>query len=579
VSTKTSVQLPRWEFSAPLTQAVQSALKDWQTNNKMARLWRGDPSLWTGDDEDKWVGWLPIVEDQLAHLKQLNDAAADAPKAGFMHALLLGMGGSSLCPEVLKITYGRQPGHPELHVLDSTDPAQIKSIENQVDLAKTVCIVASKSGSTLEPNIFKQYFFDRMQQAVGKDKAGEHFIAITDPGSKMQQVAERDQFRKIFFGVASIGGRYSALSNFGMVPAAVMGLDLTKFLQRTNEMVQACKPEVPADQNPGAVLGAILGTLGNLGRNKVTIITSPRIHDLGAWLEQLIAESTGKIGKGLIPVDREALGAPEVYGNDRVFIHLRLADEPDTAQKQKLDALRNAGHPVVEIELADTYDLGQEFFRWEIATAVAGSILKINPFNQPDVEASKIVTRQLTEAYEKSGKLPEESPIFDDGSIKLFTDERNAANLNKLAGTDRSLTGFLRAHLSQFNPGDYMALLAYIEMNGAHEESLQAMRHAVRDRKHVATCLGFGPRFLHSTGQAYKGGPNTGVFLQITCDDANDLPVPGQKYTFGTVKAAQARGDFQVLADRKRRALRVHLPKDVEAGLENLGRAVVSALK
>lgn len=579
MSTKTSIQLPRWEFSASLTQAVQAALKDWQANQKMARLWRGDPTLWTGDDEDKWVGWLPIVEDQLAHLKQLNDAAADAAKAGFTHALLLGMGGSSLCPEVLKITYGKQPGHPEMHVLDSTDPAQIKAIENQVNLAKTLCIVASKSGSTLEPNIFKQYFFDRMQQTVGKDKAGEHFIAITDPGSKMQQVAERDQFRKIFFGVASIGGRYSALSNFGMVPAAIMGLDLGKFLQRTDEMVQACKPEVPADQNPGAVLGAILGTLGNLGRNKVTIITSPGIHDLGAWLEQLIAESTGKIGKGLIPVDRETLGAPEVYGNDRVFVHLRLADEPDTAQKQKLDVLKNAGHPVVEIELADTYDLGQEFFRWEIATAVAGSILKINPFNQPDVEASKIVTRQLTEAYEKSGKLPEEAPLFDDGNIKLFTDERNATNLNRLVGADRSLTGLLRAHLSQFNPGDYMAVLGYIEMNSSHEEALQAMRHAVRDRKHVATCLGFGPRFLHSTGQAYKGGPNTGVFLQITCDDANDLPVPGQKYTFGTVKAAQARGDFQVLADRKRRALRVHLPKDVNGGLELLGRSVINALK
>jgi transaldolase / glucose-6-phosphate isomerase len=579
VSTKTSIQLPRWEFSAPLTQAVQSTLKDWQTNNKMARLWRGDPSLWTGDDEDKWVGWLPVVEDQLAHLKQLNDAAADAAQAGFTHALLLGMGGSSLCPEVLKITYGRQPGHPELHVLDSTDPAQIKSIESQVDLAKTLCIVASKSGSTLEPNIFKQYFFERMQQTVGKDKAGEHFVAITDPGSKMQQVAERDHFRKTFFGIASIGGRYSALSNFGMVPAAIMGLDLNKFLQRTNEMVQACKPEVPADQNPGAVLGAILGTLGNLGRNKVTIITSPGIHDLGAWLEQLIAESTGKIGKGLVPVDREALGPQEVYGSDRVFVHLRLADEPDTVSKQKLDVLRTAGHPVVEIELADTYDLGQEFFRWEIATAVAGSILKINPFNQPDVEASKIVTRQLTEAYEKSGKLPEETPLFDDGAIKLFTDERNAANLNKLAGNDRSLVGFLRAHLSQFNPGDYMALLAYIEMNSAHEESLQAIRHAVRDRKHVATCLGFGPRFLHSTGQAYKGGPNTGVFLQITCDDANDLPVPGQKYTFGIVKAAQARGDFQVLADRKRRALRVHLSADVDGGLESLDRAVRDALK
>jgi transaldolase / glucose-6-phosphate isomerase len=578
VTTKTSIQLPRWEFSAPLTQAVQTTLKDWQASNKMARLWSGDPSLWTGDDEDKWIGWLSIVEDRLAHLNELNDAAADVAKADFTHALLLGMGGSSLCPEVLKITYGRQPGHPELHVLDSTDPAQIKSVENQVDLAKTLCIVASKSGSTLEPNIFKQYFFERMQQTVGKEKAGQHFMAITDPGSKMQQVAERDQFLKIFSGRPSIGGRYSALSNFGMAPAAIMGLDLSKFLQRANEMVQACKPEVPTDQNPGAILGAILGTLGNLGRNKVTFITSPGIHDLGAWLEQLIAESTGKIGKGLIPVDREALGAPEVYGNDRVFVHLRLADELDTLQTQKLEVLRNAGHPVVEIELADTYDLGQEFFRWEIATAVAGSILKINPFNQPDVEASKIVTRQLTEAYEKSGKLPEEAPLFDDGAIKLFTDERNAANLSKLAGSDRSLTGFLRAHLSQLNPGDYMALLAYIEMNSAHEESLQAMRHAVRDRKHVATCLGFGPRFLHSTGQAYKGGPNTGVFLQITCDDAIDLPVPRQKYTFGIVKAAQARGDFQVLADRNRRALRVHLPKDVEAGLEKLGQAVMDAL-
>lgn len=578
MSTKTSIQLPRWEFSAPLTQAVQATLNDWQVGNKMSRLWRGDPSLWTGDDEEKWIGWLNIVEDRLAHLKELNDAAADAAKAGFTQALLLGMGGSSLCPEVLKITYGRQQGHPELHVLDSTDPAQIKSVENQVDLARTLCIVASKSGSTLEPNIFKQYFFERMQQTVGKEKAGQHFIAITDPGSKMQQVAERDQFRKIFFGRPSIGGRYSALSNFGMASAAIMGLDVAKFLQRADEMVQACKPEVPTDQNPGAILGAILGTLGNLGRNKVTFITSPGIHDLGAWLEQLIAESTGKIGKGLIPVDREALGAPEVYGNDRVFVHLRLANEPDAIQTQKLEVLRNAGYPVVEIELADTYDLGEEFFRWEIATAVAGSILKINPFNQPDVEASKIVTRQLTEAYEKSGKLPEEAPLLDDGAIKLFTDERNAANLNKLAGSDRSLTGFLRAHLSQLNPGDYMALLAYIQMNNEHEETLQGMRHAVRDRKHVATCLGFGPRFLHSTGQAYKGGPNSGVFLQITCDDAVDLPVPGQKYTFGIVKAAQARGDFQVLADRKRRALRVHLPKDVEAGLEILGRAVVDAL-
>jgi glucose-6-phosphate isomerase len=578
MTTKSIIQPPRWQFAAPLTQAVQATLKDWQTNRKMARLWQGDASIWSNDDEPKWLGWLHVVEEDRKNLQPLLEVAADAAKAGFTHTLLLGMGGSSLCPEVFKITFGTQAGHPELHVLDSTDPAQVKAIEAQVDLKRTLFIVASKSGSTLEPNIFKQYFYARAQEVVGKDKAGERFIAITDPGSKMQQVAERDRFRKIFFGIPSIGGRYSALSNFGMVPAAVMGLDLRKFLDRTDEMVQACSPDVPVDQNPGALLGAILGTLANLGRNKVTIITSPGIHDLGAWLEQLLAESTGKQGKGLIPVDREELSSPDVYGNDRVFVYLRLAGEPDSQQAKKIDTLRQAGQPVIDIELADIYDIGQEFFRWEIATAVAGSILGINAFNQPDVEASKIVTRQLTEAYEKTGSLPAETPILEENGIKLFTDERNAANLKSLAGNDHSLTGILRAHLGQLGAGDYMALLAYIQMNREQEDRLQRIRHAVRDRKHVATCLGFGPRFLHSTGQAYKGGPNSGVFLQITCDDAVNLPVPEQKYTFGIVKAAQARGDFQVLADRKRRALRVHLPADVNAGLNKLEQAVLSAV-
>ena len=579
MSTKSIIQPPRWQFAAPLTQAVQATLKDWQSNGKMARLWKGDKSLWTNDDEDKWLGWLRVVEDQRAHLPQLMEAAADAAQAGFAHALLLGMGGSSLCPEVLKLTFGQQSGHPELHVLDSTDPAEIKSIESQIDVAQTLFIVASKSGSTLEPNIFKQYFFARAQGIVGKEKAGERFIAITDPGSKMQQVAERDRFRKIFFGMPSIGGRYSALSNFGMVPAAVMGIDLRKFLERTEEMVQACGPEVPADQNPGAVLGAILGTLGNLGRDKVTILTSPGIYDLGAWLEQLLAESTGKQGKGLVPVDRESLSTPEKYGDDRIFVYLRLLSDSDSAQQKQLDALRQAGQPVVEIELADIYDIGQEFFRWEIATTVAGSILGINPFNQPDVEASKIVTRQLTEAYEKTGSLPAETPFHEENGIKLFADDRNAANLKNLAGNDRTLKGLLRAHLNQLRAGDYLALLAYVEMNREHEEHLQTIRHAIRDRKHVATCLGFGPRFLHSTGQAYKGGPNSGVFLQITCDDAVQLPVPGQKYTFGVVKAAQARGDFQVLAERQRRALRIHLPADVETGLAHLNQSLGEALK
>jgi hypothetical protein len=365
----------------------------------------------------------------------------------------------------------------------------------------------------------------------------------------MQQVAESGGFRHVFFGLPSIGGRYSALSNFGMVPSAIMGVDVRRLLDRAEEMVQACASCVPAEDNPGVVLGTILGVLAVHGRDKVTITASPGIQGLGAWLEQLLAESTGKEGKGLIPIDRETLGPPETYGRDRLFVYLRLESRPDPSQDAAIDALERAGHPVVRILVADRYDLAQEFFRWEIATAVAGSIIGINPFNQPDVEASKVATRRLTEQYEKAGSLPPETPILHDGGITVFTDKSNAATLTEAAGRDRSLSGYLRAHLNRLAPGDYFAILAYLEMNEAHEAQLQAVRHAVRDAKRVATCLGFGPRFLHSTGQAYKGGPNTGVFLQITCDDATDLPVPGQKYTFGVVKAAQARGDFQVLAE------------------------------
>jgi hypothetical protein len=488
------------------------------------------------------------------------------------------MGGSSLCPEVLKMTFGKIPGSPELHVLDSTDPAQIKATEQKIDPANSLFLVSSKSGSTLEPNIFKQYFFERVTQAVGADEAGSRFVAITDPGSKMEHVAQGDQFRRIFHGLPSIGGRYSALSNFGMVPAAVMGLDVERFLDRTEEMVHACKSCVPVDDNPGVILGILLGTLATRGRDKVTIVTSPGISDLGAWLEQLLAESTGKEGHGIIPVDREELAAPDLYGEDRVFAYLRLESAPDRSQDDKVDALENANHPVVRIAVADIYDLGQEFFRWEIATAVAGSIIGINAFNQPDVEASKVATRSLTTEYERAGSLPAEKPILEDGDIKLFTDERNAAVLAQAAGAEPSLVGCLRAHLNRIQAGDYFALLAYLPMFPQHERSLQEMRHRVRDRWHVATCLGFGPRFLHSTGQAYKGGPNSGVFLQITCEDALDLPVPGQKYTFGVVKAAQARGDFQVLAERKRRALRVHLGSDVTTGLEKLHSALAEVL-
>ena len=561
----------------PLAATVKSTIADWQSSGKIKRLWDRDASLWTGEDESKWLGWLDIVDEQLAQHDALEMFAKDVRLRGFEHVLLLGMGGSSLCPEVLAMTFGRIPHCPTLHVLDSTDPAQVKASEHAIDIPKTLFIVSSKSGSTLEPNIFKQYFFERTKQVVGADKVGSHFVAITDPGSKMQQVAESDRFLHIFFGRPSIGGRYSALSNFGMVPAAVMGLDTKKLLDRTAEMVRGCGPGTSVSENFGAVLGIILGAAANAGRDKVTIITSPGISDLGAWLEQLIAESTGKIGKGIIPVDREHLGGPDTYGNDRVFAYVRLEKAGDADQDAKVAALEKAGQPLVRITMPDIYDLGAEFFRWEIATAVAGAVIGINTFNQPDVEASKIATRALTSEYEKTGSLPAEKPILEDGGIKLFTDEKNAAELAKSAG-EKSLTGYLKAHLNRIHAGDYFAVLGYIQMNAEHEQNLQAVRHAVRDKKRIATCLGFGPRFLHSTGQAYKGGPNSGVFLQVTCDDSVELPVPGQKYTFGIVKAAQARGDFQVLAERGRRALRVHLGKDLKSGLAALQAAVQRAI-
>jgi transaldolase/glucose-6-phosphate isomerase len=563
---------------APLAQAVKATLEDWKSNNKVQRLWARDASLWTNTDESKWLGWLGIVDEQIKNLDNFKKLAQEIRGAGFTHAVLLGMGGSSLCVEVLKLTFGHVAGSPEFLVLDSTDPAQIKTLESKLDLAKTVFVVSSKSGSTLEPNIFKQYFYERVKQKVGAGEVGKHFIAVTDPGSHMQKVAEGDGFRHVFFGLPSIGGRYSALSDFGAVPGAIQGIDVGKFFERAKKMVTACGAGVAADQNPGVILGAILGTLAKGGRDKVTIFTSPGISDLGAWLEQLLAESTGKEGHGIIPVDRERLSSPEVYGNDRVFAYLRLESGPDAGQDAAVAALEKAGQPVVRIAVPEIYDIAQEFFRWEIATAVAGSVIGINAFNQPDVEASKIETRKLTDAYEKSGSLPSESPVLQDAGVKLFTDEKNAAALKQAAGGNATLAGYLKAHLGRLKAGDYFAVLGYIQMNDAHESQLQAIRHLVRDKRHVATCLGFGPRFLHSTGQAYKGGPNSGVFLQITCDDANDLPVPGQKYTFGIVKAAQARGDFQVLAERNRRALRVHLGANVAAGLDTLQRAIQQAL-
>ncbi len=574
---KARINAQSYVLPSALAGEVRERLAHWDTQGGTRRLWAGDASLWTNSDESQWVGWIGIVEAQLDDLRPLLSIRAEARQERFTHALLLGMGGSSLCPEVWKETFGAVPGSPELFVLDSTDPAQLRAVEAKVDLARTLFIVSSKSGSTLEPNIFKAHFFERAKQALGADKAAGRFIAITDPGSSLEREAKADGFRHVFAGRKSIGGRYSALSNFGMVPAAVMGLSVERLLDEAERMLHACAPGVPAAENPGLALGTILGVAASKGIDKLTVVASPGLHDLGAWLEQLVAESTGKEGKGIIPVDREKVAPPAAYGDDRLFAYVRLEDAPDAGQDAAVAAVEKAGRPVVTIRVASKHDLGEELIRWEIATAIAGAVLGINPFNQPDVEASKLATRALTSEYEKTGKLPAETPFFTGEGVKLFADDANVEALRKAAGPP-SLAAYLKAHLDRLGAGDYLGLLAYVEMNASHEGILQALRHRVRDRKCVATCLGFGPRFLHSTGQGYKGGPNTGVFLQVTCDDARDVPVPGQRYTFGIVKAAQARGDFQVLAERKRRALRVHLGSDVAAGLSSLEAAVGKAL-
>lgn len=566
----------RFSLPGALSARVNASLAKWERDRLIARVWQGDASVWTGADEARWLGWLRAVDTQLGRVDEYERLADEIASEPFTRALLLGVGGSSLAPEVISRTFGQNPARPLLEILDSTDPAQIRAAEGGT-LASTLIIVASKSGTTLEPNLLKQYFFERVRELVG-DQAGRRFIAITDPGSQLEQVAARDGFRRVLFGDPTIGGRFSVLSSFGLVPASIAGVDTRRLLRRAAEMVQRCGPDQPIRENPGAVLGTILGEAARGGRDKVTLFVSPEIAGLGAWLEQLLAESTGKNGTAIIPIDGELPAPAATYGADRVVVYVRLRSAPDARQESAVDALERAGQPVVRLDVADRYELGAECFRWEFATAVAGAILQINPFDQPDVESAKQVTRRLVAEYESTGCLPLETPVFRDGAIAVLADNRNRAELEHATGSDQSLVSWLRAHFARLRSADYAALLAYVQMNAAHEAVLQRVRHRIRDRKKVATSVGFAPRYLHSTGQAYKGGPNTGVFLMITADDALDLQVPGQRYTFGVITLAQARGDFEVLTARGRRALRVHLSAGVEAGLATLERAVTEAL-
>ena len=559
--------LNKFEISLPekIENAVQLKMDEWKQGDKIGRIWNQEADVWTGDDESKWLGWLDIVGEESEKIDEYKSFAEDVKSEGFTDIVLCGMGGSSLAPEVFAETFGIG----KFHVLDSTVPAQIKTLDGKIDIAKTLFIVSSKSGSTLEPNVFKQYYFKQVSDAVGKENAGKHFVAVTDPGSKLEKIAEEDNFRKVFYGKPSVGGRFSALTAFGLVPASAMQLDVEEILKNAGEMVNACKSDVPSE-NPGAFLGTVLGVCQRMERDKLTIFTSPEIYDLGAWLEQLLAESTGKEGVAIIPIDREEILEAEDYGDDRVFAYLKLKGTGDDSMDEELASIKALGHPFVYIEVEDKMNLGQEFFRWEFATAVAGSIMEINTFNQPDVESAKVEARKLTDEFEKTGELPAEEPFYEEDGIKLFTNQSNINELDEYVGEDKSLGKYLEAFLNHLQEDDYFALLAYIERSEETDELLQELRNKVLEKELTATALGFGPRFLHSTGQAYKGGPNSGVFLQITSEDAEDLEVPGQKYSFGIVKSAQARGDFQVLLERDRRALRVHLTENVREDLEKI---------
>jgi len=537
-----------WTAPESLANNVRQRLAAYRQQEVVRRIWDRDPSVWSGADEERWLGWLMLPAQDRVGIDQIVRFADEVKAEGIKDVVLLGMGGSSLAPEVMREVIGRAEGYPNLHVVDSTDPGQILSVERAIDFRRTLFLVASKSGTTLEVNILKQHFFHRAVEKLGKIEAGRHFVLTTDPGSKLEQVAKQEGFRAIFPGIPSVGGRYSALSNFGLVPAALLGAGPALLLDRARDMAQ--RSASAGDDNSALELGVLLGELALAGRDKPTLIAPPGLASFGAWLEQLVAESLGKQGKGIIPIEGERAGPPDVYGSDRVFIHLRSADAVDRETDAVVDRLGRSGHPVVRIEWTDRHALGAEFFRWEFATAVAGAVLGVNPFDQPDVEAAKIVTRRLAAEYDQTGTLADDEPVLDETGV--------------------------RALLDQLHEGDYFALLAFIEMNRAHQDALAAIRAAVRDRRKVATTVGFGPRYLHSTGQAHKGGPNSGVFLVITCDDPEDLPVPGQRYSFGTIKRLQARGDFEVLASRGRRVVRVHL-KNVEAGLRDL-HAIVRKL-
>ncbi len=560
-----------------LQGAVDATIDRAEREQWTRRVWQKDPTLWkpAGSDQREIadrLGWLSVGEQMLDALPRLDDFRRDVRSAGFTHAVLLGMGGSSLAPEVLRRTFGVASDQPDLIVLDSTDPATLLDVERAIDLAHTLFIVASKSGGTIETLSHFKYFHDKVQSRVG-GSVGSQFIAITDPGTKLEQLARDYHFRAVFRNPPDIGGRYSALSYFGMVPASIIGLDVHKLLDRAETMCQACSASAAARSNPGLWLGAIMGTLALQGRDKVTLVMSPPISTFGYWIEQLIAESTGKEGKGILPVEGEALGQPADYGVDRLFVYLRTDDGFDPEQDRRLEELASAGQPVVTIALKDTYDLGAEFFRWEFATAIAGAILGINAFDQPNVQEAKDKTSAILEEYVRAKRVPEPAAVLRTQQVTVVADDTQAQRLVNAVSLQAALETFAR----EAAQGDYIALLAYLQRTPETEEVLQHVRLRLRNERRVATTLGYGPRFQHSTGQLHKGGANNGVFLQIVALDQEDVPIPGEPYSFGVLKQAQALGDLQSLQAHHRRVIRIDLGTSIAAGLDEIRQAIDAA--
>ncbi len=529
-------------------EAVSANVAAAEQNGVAARVWQKDATLWKTELEhvaeiSNRLGWLTVASTMRAHVAELRAFGDEIKRAGFKFVVLCGMGGSSLCVEVLRDVIGVARGYPQMFVLDTTDPATIRALARKIVPRKTLFIIASKSGGTLETLSHYKYF-------AAKAPA-QNFIAITDPGSGLRQLAREKKFRRVFENPADIGGRFSALSYFGLVPAALMGIDLAKLLDRAEEMACACGADVPAENNPGEWLGVTLATLAEKGRDKITFVTSRGVVAFGAWAEQLIAESTGKEGKGLAPIDGEPLGKPGVYGADRVFANLQIGKTRDAVTERALSVLEKIGHPILRVQLRDPYDIGAEFFRWEFATAVACALLGVDAFDQPNVEEAKINARQALKSPGDSQQATVK-PVWENKRFAVYATEKLAAE---------NLSDALRAFFALAQPNDYLAVMAYVQNAPSHRAALKTMRVAARDALKIATTVGFGPRFLHSTGQLHKGGANNILALQITADGAADAPIPGEAYSFGKLICAQAAGDWQALATRGRRALRVHLKR------------------